>query len=372
MDIRESIATPEQDHADGSRRWMVATLLAGSAALVLGVGVGLRWLWAGQFAWQSMVGGLCLLGGLVGVGVGVAQVGRSRRRTVRIAQRALVLFGVILFVWTLGPALMATVVPRTQHDAAVPADVGLDAREVTFDTRDGVTLWAWYVPPREGAAVVLRHGSGSTASNVLAHAKALAENGYGILMTDARGHGNSGGTAMDFGWFGELDIEAAVSFLVAQPEVDAGRIGVVGLSMGGEEAIGAASDDSRIAVVVAEGATARTEEDKAWIEDDYGWRGWVQLRLEWLQYAVADLISPASKPQRLATSAAEMAPRPLLLVTAGERPDEGRAADFIQSIAGNHVVVWTVPDAGHTEGLQIAPDSWRARVMGFLNRHLGR
>jgi dienelactone hydrolase len=162
---------------------------------------------------------------------------------------------------------------------------------------------------------------------------------------------------MDFGWFGDLDIEAAVSFLVAQAGVDPDRIGVLGLSMGGEEAIGAASYDPRIAVVVAEGASARTEEDKTWLQDEHGWRGWVQLKLEWLQYAVADLVSPATKPQALATSAEEMAPRPLLLVTAGERPDEGHAARFIQSTAGEHVMVWTVPDADHIEGLDVAPDA---------------
>ena len=351
---------------------MAATLFAGSAALVVGVGLGLRWLWAGQFAWQTMLGGLCLLAGMVLVGSGLARVGGDQSRRARITLRTLVVLGVVTAVWTLAPALMATVVPRTEHGAISPADFGLDAREVTFETRDGVTLWGWYVPPRTGAAVVLRHGSGSTASDVLAHGMVLAEHGYGLLMTDARGHGRSEGTAMDFGWFGELDIEAAVSFLVAQPEVDPERIGVVGLSMGGEEAIGAASRDSRIAVVVAEGASARTEEDKAWLEDEYGWRGWVQLKLEWLQYATADMISPASKPERLATSAAEMAPRPLLLVAAGQRADEGHAARFIQSEAGDHVVVWTVPGAGHTAALEFSPASWRERVVGFLDQQLDR
>ena len=67
------------------------------------------------------------------------------------------------------------------------------------------------------------------------------------------------------------------------------RIAVLGLSMGGEEAIGAAGADGRIAAVVAEGATGRTDADKAWFADLYGFRGRIQLGLEWLQYTLTDL-----------------------------------------------------------------------------------
>jgi uncharacterized protein len=358
----------------GSRsHWAgAAFLLGGTLALVVGVGVGLRWLRAGNVRWQAIIGGLCLLAGFGLVATGMARVGRGRSRAVRIGLMTFALSLVAVSVWTLSPALIATVVPPTEHGALTPGDLGLEAREVEFLTADGVALWGWYVPPQDGAVVVLRHGSGSTASDVLAHAVVLAENGYGVLMTDARGHGRSGGVAMDFGWFGDLDIEAAVSFLLAQADVNPDQIGVVGLSMGGEEAIGAAGNDPRIAAVVAEGASARTEEDKAWLEEEYGWRGWVQLKLEWVQYAVTDLISAASKPDALATSAEDMAPRPLLMVTAGNLPDEAHAAGFIESLAGDHVLVWTIPGADHIGGLHAAPNAWPEQVVGFLDRALGR
>jgi hypothetical protein len=62
--------------------------------------------------------------------------------------------------------------------------------------------------------------------------------------------------------------------------------------MGGEEAIGAAAGDSRIAAVIAEGALARTDADKAWLSEMYGIRGGLQLALEWVQYSVADWLTP--------------------------------------------------------------------------------
>ena len=108
-------------------------------------------------------------------------------------------------------------------------------------TADGVRLSAWHVPSANGAAVVLRHGATSTRSNTLDEMVVLARHGYGVLATDARGHGRSGGMAMDWGWLGDLDTAAAVTYLSRRPDVDAHRIAVPGLSLGGEEALGAAA-----------------------------------------------------------------------------------------------------------------------------------
>ena len=90
---------------------------------------------------------------------------------------------------------------------------------------------AWYVPSGNGAALLLLPGSGSNRTSTLGHAAVLAKHGYGVLLLDTRGHGKSDGHAMDFGWYGDIDIEAAVAYLGTRPDVRGGRIGVVGLSM---------------------------------------------------------------------------------------------------------------------------------------------
>ena len=136
-----------------------------------------------------------------------------------------------------------------------------------------MSLAGWYVPSANGAAVVLLHGAGSTRSDVLPQAAVLARAGFGVLLVDARGHGGSGGRAMDFGWHGDADIAAATDYLAARPDVDADRIGAVGMSMGGEEAIGATATNRLLRAVVAEGATARTAADEAWLSDRYGTAG---------------------------------------------------------------------------------------------------
>src|SRR5690606_18911250 len=204
----------------------------------------------------------------------------------------------------------------------------------------------------------------------LAQASVLATHGYGVLITDARGHGESDGRAMDFGWYGDDDIAGAVSFLSDRPDVDPGRIGVVGFSMGGEEAIGAIAVDTRIRAVVAEGATVRTDADQAWFADVYGVRGRLQLGLEWVEFTLTDLLTAADRPTPLVVAAAAAQPRPILLITAERVPDERHAAEFIRDGAPDNVTIWEVPDAGHTGGYATDPDEWGARVTAFLDAAL--
>lgn len=352
--------------APGSGLSAPTTLLLGVVGLAVGIGIGLRWLRAGVAEWRTALGIVALGVGLLASGLGVARTGRRLPTAAKFAVRIFVVLLLAVVVWTLTPAVIATNVPPAEHGTG-PGELDSDARDVRFVAEDGTEFFAWYVQPIDGKVAVLRHGSGSTASDVIPHARILLANGYGVLLTDARGHGESGGTGMDFGWYGEADISAAIDYLTAQPGVDPDRIVVVGLSMGGEEAIGAMGADTRVAAVVAEGATARTEDDKAWLADAYGWRGWAQIRLEWLQYTLTDLLTAAPKPGSLAQSAAVGSPTPLLMITAGKVSDEASAARHIQSTAGDNVSLWTVQGAAHIEGLAVSPEEWEEKVVTFLD-----
>ena len=243
--------------------------------------------------------------------------------------------------------------------------------DVRLPTPAGARLAAWYLPTRSGAAVVLLHGAGSTRSALLDQAAVLWRHGYGVLALDARGHGDSSGRAMDFGWFGDDDVRGAVDRVSQLPGVDPSRIGIVGLSMGGEEAVGAAAADHRIAAVVAEGATGRSASDLGWLSDRYGWRG--RLTEVWrgaLTYGLTDLLTESSPPVSLRAAVRIAAPRPVLLIAAGQVPEESAAAAFIAAGSPRTVTTWTVPGAGHTRGLATRPRAWERRVVGFLDQAL--
>jgi pimeloyl-ACP methyl ester carboxylesterase len=272
-------------------------------------------------------------------------------------------------VWLIAPPVAATHVPPTSI-SSTPADRGLDADSITLTTADDVELAGWYISGANGAAVILLHGAGSTRSDVLDHAAVLARNGYGVLMIDARGHGESGGTAMDFGWYGDLDIAAGTEYLLRRDDVEPDRIGVVGMSMGGEEAIGAAVADPNIAAVVAEGATGRTAADKSWLSDEYGWRGALQEQFEKAQFWVADSLTESPPPVSLRAAVADSGNTPFLLITAGTVADERLAAKFISSAAPERVEIWEVEGSTHTGGLTTKPDEWEQRVVAFLDAQL--
>jgi len=175
-------------------------------------------------------------------------------------------------------------------------------------------------------------------------AAVLARHGYGALLVDSRGHGLSGGHAMDFGWWGGRDIAAAVSFLARQPGIHAGKIALLGEPMGGEQALAAAGSDPRIRAVVAEGATGQQLADHGWLP--YGIDGVLQRGMEWVQYTAAGLLSGASQPGSIRDGIRAAAPRPVLIIAGGAVADEPVAARWFQAASPATVQVWVVPHAG--------------------------
>lgn len=310
--------------------------------------------------------------GMVGIGYAGPAALAVVRRLWWLLLLPLLLVTAYVATWTVGQAVAASFPARPDLGEQTPASVALPYRDVTVRTTDGVDLAGWWVPSRNGAAVALLHGSGSTRTAVLDHAAVLADGGYGVLLVDARGHGESDGRGMDFGWYGERDAAAAVDFLVSRRDVADDRVALVGLSMGGESALGAAGTDPRVSAVVAEGATNRVAADKAFL-DAYGVRGELQQGIDRLTYAVADLLSEAPEPTPLRDSvrAAQQdgTPTPVLLIAAADVGTEQLAADLIESAAPT-VRTWTVPGAGHTQGLETAPVKWERRVLSFLGAAL--
>ena len=88
------------------------------------------------------------------------------------------------------------------------------------------------------------------------------------------------------------------------------------------------------------------------------------------QYRLTDQLTNASRPPALADAIAAAAPRPVLLIAAGTLGDETHAAEHLAEAAPGSVTTWTVPGAGHTEGLDVAPAAWRRRVVGFFDEAL--
>jgi dienelactone hydrolase len=351
------------------RGWVAAG--AGIVALAVGAGFIPYVVKQAAPSVEAVCGMTALVGGGVLAAWGVVIGSRGRRVVTRTGTGLATFLAAVLVTFVVAPAIAATNVPRP-YLGATPASRGLAYTSVTLVTGDGTRLAGWYVPSTNRAAVLLLHGAGSTRSDVLDEAAVLAGHGFGVLMVDARGHGASEGRAMDFGWHGDADVAAATRYLAGRADVDGRRIGAVGLSMGGEEVLGASATNGVIRAVVAEGAVARNAADEAWLSDTFGLRGWLQVRLEQVQDWVTDALTSAPRPTPLRRAVEASGDTRYLLIAAGEVADETRAAEYVAAGAPDRVRVWTVPGAAHTGGLAARPAEWEQRVVTFLSDALGR
>jgi dienelactone hydrolase len=340
-------------------------LALGVLGTVAGVGIGVVHLAKAGLVLSSAAGLAALASGLMLLVLGGWQLTRLLPGWWRLAALpvAFLLFQFVLVPVT--PAVAGTNPAPTEVDDRTPAYLDLPFAEAAFTTADGVPLSGWYIPSTNGAAVAVLHGSGSTRSGVLDQAAALARHGYGVLLYDDRGHGRSGGAGMDFGWWGDLDVAAAVSYLESRPDVEPGRIGVLGLSMGGEQAINAAATDSRIRAVVAEGVQPKLPADTP--QRPPGLEGLTERAVDVIGFATARLLTRAPTPLPQREAVAAVAPRPLLLI-AGE--GEVPAARALQAVAPSTVSLWELPDTPHTAGLAQHRDAWTARVTAFFDANL--
>lgn len=145
-------------------------------------------------------------------------------------------------------------------------------------------------------------------------AEQICRQGFAVLLFNFRGTGASGGNFDILGW--TRDLKAAIDYLVALPEVDKSRLGLLGFSGGAAVSIYVASQDRRVSSVVSCACPAefnlftKTDEPQSLI-DHYRSIGVIRdsdfppSAQEWLNGF--KLVKPINY-------VAKISPRPLLLV----------------------------------------------------------
>ena len=147
----------------------------------------------------------------------------------------------------------ATSITHVLRQTVPAADLGAAHENVSFRTSDGLDLQGWYVPSRNGAAVIAFPGR----SGPQAHTRMLARHGYGVLLFDRRGEGESDGDSNLLRLGRRQGHPRRDRVPQDRPDVDPGRIGGIGLSVGGELMLEAAAETDELAAVVSEGAGTR-------------------------------------------------------------------------------------------------------------------
>jgi fermentation-respiration switch protein FrsA (DUF1100 family) len=298
----------------------------------------------------------------------VATVWRTRRLDERLPRRYArrFLIGVLsafAAYLVLLPTAIAVIATHKARSPVAEVDLGRPFENVRLRTSDGLTLVASYVPSRNGAAIIAFPGRSQPAP----HARMLVRQGYGVLLLDRRGEGESEGDYNAFGWSGEADLAAAVAFLRTRPEVDDDRIGGIGLSVGGELLLQAASRSRTLRAVVSEGAGVRSLAEHLHTPGVGRVQRWLS---NWVvQTGAVAVLSNASPPEDLTDLISHISPRAVMLIEA----DDGGGGEELNAVylraAGEPKSLWRA-NGGHTRALATQPAGYERRVIGFFDRVL--
>ena len=268
----------------------------------------------------------------------------------------------VMFPVTLG--IFASNVAHHPCCNETPADRGIAYEDVSFDTAKGLTLSAWFIPAQNGAVVITVHGAGRNRATVLDEAEILVRHGYGVLMVDLEGFGDSEGRANAFGWVGARGVHAAIDYLKSRDDVDADRIGGLGLSMGGEVLLQAAGESDGLKAVVSEGGTGRTGKDFREMDAfDYDT---IVTAIHFVAGATMSVISGEPAPPPLKQMVQQIAPRRVLLIAASI-PEEEKLMSMYREIGGEYFDMWTIPESKHVGAFDLHPEEYEERVVAFFD-----
>jgi pimeloyl-ACP methyl ester carboxylesterase len=256
--------------------------------------------------------------------------------------------------------------PRPQSRQQPPG-----GEEVTFPAADGVPIHGWYFPvsqPRGVIAYGPGRGRGLNGFD-FRYIPLFNRNGYSLLLFDARGLGASGGVS-SMGALEWRDYLGAVDFLAAR---GVHRVGFCGGSQGGASAILAAARCPAAVAVVAESAYAAWAITVRAALQSYAHMPSVLARpgawflTRWIGLRLGFRLGDA-EPVRVI---AALSPRAVLLIHGPHDPYIPTSeAQRLFDAAGQPKELWILPEAGHTQALELRPAEYETRVIAFFDRWL--
>jgi dienelactone hydrolase len=317
---------------------------------------------------NDVTGALALAAGVAFVGLaawipfrhrGEGATTPARRWTIRVLTVPAAVLAVVAFYAPVGMAIVD--IHSLHRSIGQPPSAAYET--VRFTASDGVHLEGWYRPSRNGASVLMISGGGGNRRSTLRHAEMLARHGYGVLVYDPRGSGESGGTVNSYGWGWERDAAAALDFLATRDDVEPGRVGALGLSTGADMAIDVAARRDDVKAVVADGSAAIGYEDiKAYTDDA------LTRAPMWVLFKTIEVIQGRSAPKAALADQIARSRAPHLIVSAGK--PEKQWGELYDRAGGARSTLWYLPKASHTAALRQYPGAYERRVAGFFDETL--
>ena len=280
---------------------------------------------------------------------------------------------ILLLLWVGLPMSRAAQLLLTHPTYAAPTPpADLPVQAIHFNARDGAPLSGW-LARRDAHAptIVLVAGFKSDRTRMLPYARFLYAAGYNVLLYDARGTGQSGGS-FSLGLREVDDARGAIAYLQSRHDLPVHRYGLLGVSLGAGVVIAAAARTPSVLATVA---------DSSYVNQRPVVERLNALQLGPLRLPLAP-IAPWTIDHLLGAPLADfspikdvarIAPRALLLIHSRHDRDPTTplsGALELYHAAGQPVSLWIAPRGGHSEAYDAQPNTYRQRVLAFLRRYL--
>ena len=286
--------------------------------------------------------------------------------------KILILITVFTLIFSYAVLYLNTHQPR-YHLTTTPAEIGIDFENISFITTDSIKLRGWFIGSQNSLTaptIIIAHGLGASKSDFINLSGFLSSNGFNVLLFDFRAHGESGGKSCSLGLKEQMDITAALDYIISRKNLKNKNIGLYGFSLGGSAGILTASKDLRIKAIVADTPFSRLYTISAdVIKRTYHLPSFPFMQLAnvfyrlsfggWIgQVAPADVIHLIS-------------PRPILLITSDidQMTPIYHARELIRK-AGEPKELWIIEGASHGGTISINTEKYNQKLLSFFNKAL--
>lgn len=251
-----------------------------------------------------------------------------------------------------------------------PDDYDLPFEDVVVTNPEGMELHGWFIPPENGAVIIMQHGYKSTRKELLNEAEMMHRHGYGVLLSTVRAHDHSDGELITLGVYEMADLEAWYQYLLTRKDIDHERIGILGNSYGGMLAIQYAAQNENIKAVVANCAFSSMPDTVTTSVKHFTGLPpfpFVPLIVFWAERETGIKMEEIDTTKWIPL----ISPRPVFLMQGGAdtviSPSSGQ---ILYDAAGEPKELWFDPELAHVKFDTERAEEYEERVAAFFDQYL--
>ena len=248
-----------------------------------------------------------------------------------------------------------------------PSDLGLEYKDVTVVNDIGQILHGWYIPPKNGAVIMLLHGYKSNRGELGKLGEFLVHHDYGVLFISMRSNDINDGELITFGLKEMPDLDAWYEAIKDKKEVK--HIGMFGNSLGGYLAIQYAASNKNIEAVITQSAFSSMKDTL-----DTSIKFFTGLPpvlfsplIEfWADREIDGKLEDVNAKKWIG----RISQRPIFIMQGGaDKIISPESGEWLYEAAKEPREFWFEPELGHVE-FPKKTEEFEKRVLGFFDRYL--